>query len=236
MPGTGKNKDRRKYSETWCQKVRTGCRGCRRGDVQVRCFPTKSTRDLFVEAFTEMKGTVDKGFDVADIDALYIGNFSSDLFEGQGHIATIMADWVGLAYRPATRVEGACASGGLALRQGIIGDSFWNLRYGTGRWDRENDQSPYREGHRYLAAASDVQYEATAGFTFPGLYAAMATAYMAKYGAKVEHFMKVGINNHNNGALNDKAQFGITIKDVMPEPGGENGPKGATGARVERRV
>ncbi len=38
---------------------------------------------------------------------------------------------------------------------------------------------------------------------------------MAKYGTTVEHFMKVGIKNHNNGALNPKAQFNTTIKDIM---------------------
>ena len=43
-----------------------------------------------------------------------------DLFEGQGHNAPIMADWVGLTPRPATRVEDACASSGVALRQGIM--------------------------------------------------------------------------------------------------------------------
>ena len=50
-------------------------------------FPGKGTRDLFVEAFLDMRVTVDKGLDPEDIEALYIGNYSSDLFEGQGHTA-----------------------------------------------------------------------------------------------------------------------------------------------------
>ncbi|MEJ2353468.1 MAG: thiolase domain-containing protein, partial [Anaerolineales bacterium] len=83
-------------------------------------FPGKGTRDLFVEAFLDMRATVDKGLDPQDIEALYIGNYSSDLFEGQGHTAPFMADWIGLTPRPATRVEDACASSGVALRQGII--------------------------------------------------------------------------------------------------------------------
>jgi acetyl-CoA C-acetyltransferase len=83
-------------------------------------FPEKTSRDLFVEAFQEMEASVDKGLDPEVIEAIYIGNFSSDLFEGQGHVAPIMADWVGLVPRPATRVEDACASGGVALREGII--------------------------------------------------------------------------------------------------------------------
>ena len=83
-------------------------------------FPARTTRDLFVEAFQEMRASVDKGLDPRDVEALYIGNYSSDLFEGQGHTAPIMADWVGLAPRPATRIEDACASSGVALRQGLI--------------------------------------------------------------------------------------------------------------------
>ena len=62
------------------------------GMSQFGAFPDKSSRDLFVDAFKEMRGSVDKGLDPNDIEALYIGNYSSDLFEGQGHTAPIMAD------------------------------------------------------------------------------------------------------------------------------------------------
>ena len=83
-------------------------------------FPDKAGRDLFVEAFVELRHAVDKGFDPTAIEALYLGNYSSDLFEGQGHTAPIMADAVGLCPVPAVRVEDACASGGVALRQGVM--------------------------------------------------------------------------------------------------------------------
>ena len=66
-----------------------------------------------------------------------------------------------------------------------------------------------------LATAADIPFEIAAGFTFPGLYAAMATAYMHRYGAQVEHLMHVAIKNHANGALNPLAQFGVSIPDWM---------------------
>jgi acetyl-CoA C-acetyltransferase len=66
-----------------------------------------------------------------------------------------------------------------------------------------------------LATAGDVTFEVSAGFTFPGFYAAIATAYMHKYGMMPEHLMNVAIKNHENGALNPNAQFGITIPDWM---------------------
>ena len=180
-------------------------------------FPGKSTRDLFVEAFQEMLGSVDKGFDPREIEALFIGNYSSDLFEGQGHTASLMADWTGLAPRAATRVEDACASGGVAFRQGVmaIASGLYDIVL-VGGIEKMTDL-PTAEVTDTLATASDVLYEIPAGFTFPGFYAAMATAYMHAYGAVPESFMKVGMKNHENGALNDKAQFGMTIRQVMDD-------------------
>jgi acetyl-CoA C-acetyltransferase len=178
-------------------------------------FPDKTSRDLFTNAFAAMAKSVDKGMDTGDIDAVYVGNFSSDLFEGQGHIAPIMADWVGLVPKPATRLEDACASGGVAIREGIISvaSGLYDAVLVGGTEKMTN--LPTEKVTDTLAAASDAVYEASCGFTFPGLYAAIATAYMDKYGATEEHFMKVGIKNHNNGALNPKAQFNKSIRDLM---------------------
>ena len=178
-------------------------------------FPDKNSRDLFVEAFKELRQSVDKGFDPAAIEALYIGNYSSDLFEGQGHIAPIMADAVGLVPKPATRVEAACASGGAALRQGV-------LAVATGMYDvvlvggvERMTKLPTAQVTDTLGSAADTVYEIPVGFTFPGFYAAIATAYMARYGMTPRHLMNVAIKNHENGALNPKAQFGMTIPDWM---------------------
>jgi len=58
-------------------------------------------------------------------------------------------------------------------------------------------------------------YEMRVGFTFPGVFAAIATAYFAKYGASREHLMNVTIKSHNNARLNQKAQFNMSIRDIM---------------------
>jgi acetyl-CoA C-acetyltransferase len=178
-------------------------------------FPGKSSRDLFVEAFQEMRASVDKGFDPKDIEALFFGNYSSDLFEGQGHTAPLMTDWIGLTPRPATRVEDACASSGVAFRQGLmaIASGLADVVI-VGGIEKMSDL-PTAEVTDTLATASDVLYEIPAGFTFPGFYAAMATAYLHQYKASPDALLKVGLKNHDNGALNEKAQFGLTIQQVM---------------------
>lgn len=185
------------------------------GMCKFGAFPDKSSRDLFVEAFTAMSESIDNGFDPEIIDSIYIGNYSSDLFEGQGHTAPIMADAVGLIPRPTVRIEDACASSGVALRMGV-------LAVASGMEDvvlvggiEKMTNLPTSEVTDTLASAGDMLYEIPAGFTFPGFYAAMATAYMDRYGMTVEHLMHVAIKNHANGALNSKAQFGISIPDWM---------------------
>ncbi len=185
------------------------------GMSQFGAFPGRSTRDLFVEAFQDMRASADKDFDPAAIEALYIGNYSSELFEGQGHTAPIMADWVGLTPRPATRIEDACASSGVALRQGImaVASGFHDVVL-VGGIEKMTDL-PIAEITDTLATAGDVLYEIPAGFTFPGFYAAMASAYMHRYGAKPEALMQVARKNHENGALNQKAQFNATLAEIM---------------------
>ncbi len=178
-------------------------------------FKGKTSRDLFVEAFVEMRNSVDKGLDPKEIEALYVGNYSSDLFENQGHLAPILASWTGLNPIPATRIEDACASAGVALREGVlaVASGLYDMVL-VGGVEKMTDLATEKVTDT-LATAADSQYEIPAGFTFPGFYAAMATAYMNEYGATPETFMKVGLKNHFNGSFNEKAQFGAKISSLM---------------------
>jgi len=178
-------------------------------------FPEKASRDLFVEAFQDLRESVDKALDPGLIETVYIGNYSSDLFEQQGHTAPIMADAIGLVPRPAVRVEDACASAGVALRQGAmaIASGLYDVVL-VGGVEAMN-KLPTAQVTDALATAGDALFEIPAGFTFPGFYAAIATAYMHKYGMTPEHLMNVAIKNHDNGALNPKAQFNVSIPDWM---------------------
>ena len=185
------------------------------GMCKFGAYPDKASRDLFVEAYQDMTHSVDKGLDPEDIEAIYVGNYSSDLFEGQGHLAPIMADAVGLTPRAASRVEDACASGGVAIRQGIlaIASGFYDVVL-VGGVERMT-ALPTSKVTDTLGTAGDALFELPAGFTFPGFYAAIATAYMHRYGMTPEHLMNVSLKAHSNGALNPNAQFGVTIADWM---------------------
>ena len=177
-------------------------------------FKDKDSKDLFAEAFREMLASVDKGFDPNDIDALYLGNFSNDFFMHQGHWGPIISDLIGLTPKPATRTEGACASSALSFREGVfaIASGFYDIVLVGGV--EEMSKRSTEEVAEGLALAT-VPYEGRVGFTFPGVFGALATAYFTKYGASREHLMNITIKSHSNAPLNPKAQFPYSIKDMM---------------------
>ena len=86
------------------------------GLTKLSLFKDRNCKDFFAEAYTEMIGSVDKGVDPKDIDAVYVGNFTNDFFVKQSHWAPIIADLLGHVPKPVTRMEGACASSALAFR------------------------------------------------------------------------------------------------------------------------
>ena len=178
-------------------------------------FPEKDSRDLFVEAFQDMVQSMDHGFDIEDIECAYVGNYSSDLFERQGHTAPIVADWLGITPIPITRIENACASSGSALREGVmaIASGMYDVVLVGGMEKMTN--LPTDGVTDVLASAADGLYEVPDGLTFPGIFGAIAKAHMDRYETNLDHLLKVGIKNHENGALNPMAQFQQTITEMM---------------------
>ncbi|MFQ5814993.1 MAG: thiolase domain-containing protein [Candidatus Hydrothermarchaeaceae archaeon] len=173
---------------------------------------------LFVEAGA--KALVDAGLEGKDVEAIFIGNMSGGRFIDQEHIASLIADYSGLAPIPSTRVEAACASGGLALRQGIaaINSGFHDLVV-VGGVEKMTDVLTERTTQT-LATAADQEWEAFLGMTFPGLYALMARRHMHDYGTTREQLALVSVKNHSNAKDNPYAQyrFDVTVEDVLSSP------------------
>lgn len=170
-----------------------------------------SLRDLFVEAAAEALHNAN----VDHVDDIFIGNMSGGQFVGQEHLGPLMADQLGMSGVAATRVESACASGGVALRQGwmAVASGMSDLVLATGV-EKMTDGADVTN---ILATAADQENEVYHGITFPGLYALIARAYMEAHGTTEEDLAWVAVKNHRHGAMNPKAQFRreIEVDDVL---------------------
>ena len=157
----------------------------------------------------------DAGKRPKDIDALFVGNMLAGIFGNQANLGSLFCEELGVNV-PASHVEAACASGGLALHNAI--NSLLAGRYNTVLVlgvEKMTDSSQDEVTAGLMAAGSDEERQA--GGTFPGIYALMAQAYMSEYNVTEEELAAVSVKNHFHGSLNDKAQFRriITVEDVM---------------------
>ncbi|HWG91720.1 MAG TPA: thiolase domain-containing protein [Candidatus Thermoplasmatota archaeon] len=180
----------------------------------------RSFRSLITEA--GLAAVKDAGIGGDDIDALYVGSMSAGRFIGQEHIGALVADEAGLtpAHIPATRVEAADASGGVALRQGYLAvASGAHDVVVVGGVEKMTDVGDVEQTN-ILAASADREWEAFFGATVPSLYAMMATRHMHDYGTTREQLARVSVKNHENGALNPNAAYPFTVKldSVLTSP------------------
>jgi len=172
-------------------------------------------RDLILEAGVD--ALADANMQGNEIDGLFGGTMASGKMVGQEHIGALLADYMGLTPVASTRVEAACASGGLALRIGVMAiASGMHNRVIVGGVEKMTDVSA-DEATVALGGAGDQEWELFQGATFPALYALMARRHMVEFGTKEEHFASVAVKNHANAAKNKFAQYQkeITIQEVM---------------------
>lgn len=178
----------------------------------------KSIKDLAWEA--GVKAVEEAGISGKDIEYLVVGNMSGGMFVGQEHIGALVADFLGLNPIPSLRVEGACASGGIAFFQGYlaVASGLYDI-VAVGGVEKMTDVEQ-EQATTALSGAMDFEWEAYFGATFPGIYALMARRYMHEYGLKRESLAKVSVKNHYHGSMNPLAHFRnkITVDEALNAP------------------
>lgn len=154
-----------------------------------------------------------------EIDELYLGSMSSGQFVNQELVAPMVLDAAGLSdtHIPTTRVEGAGASGGMALRQAYLAVAAGHADVAIAGGVEKMTDVPEKEVTRILGAASDQEWEAFLGATDPTLHALIARRHMEKHGTTREQLAQVAVKNHKHGALNPFAQFQkeVTLETVL---------------------
>lgn len=175
----------------------------------------KGYRELVVEA--GIKALEDANLQGSEISAAYIGTMAAGSLIDQEHVGALIADQIGLNPIPFTRVEAACASGGVALREGFMAvASGMHDFVVVGGVEKMTDLDTAAVS-RVLGGASDQEWELFLGATFPGLYALMARRHMHEFGTTEEMLASVAVKNHEHGSRNEYAQFRnkITIETVL---------------------
>jgi len=141
-------------------------------------FGQKQNPDLHAYLGEAARGALrDAGVEASAVEKGYVGNFAGELFSKQGHLGSVLAGAVeGFEGKPFMRVEGACASGGLAIAAAVDAIAAGHdcvIAVGAEVQTTVNAKI----GADYLARAADYDRQRSIDpFTFPCLFARRAKA------------------------------------------------------------
>ena len=175
----------------------------------------RSPVDLAVEACREAFG--DASVTLDQIEGFYLGNALAEILNGQGGLAGMVGRELGLPPRvPFTRVEGACASAGIALRHGYLAIAHGMSDIILAAGVEKMSSAPTTTVTAALGCYADGQRDGRSGLTFPGFFGLVARRHMYQYGTTREQLAAVTVKNHANGNKNPRAYLRelVTIEDV----------------------
>jgi acetyl-CoA C-acetyltransferase len=173
--------------------------------------------DLLAEAATG--AVADAGLELDQIEAAWLGTAEPGLTGLVGDAGTAVAQAIGFAPRPVTRVANFCTTGHECVRAAALdvaaGEHTLVLAVGA---EKMRDV-PSRGS--LVARTANLTHPTTAkGRTAPGQFALLANRYMATYGVARETLAKVSVKNHEHALRNPKAHFrkAVTIEEVLAAP------------------
>ncbi len=142
-----------------------------------------------------------------EIDEIVLGHFNAGFSAQDFTAALVLQADPALRFRPATRVENACASGSAAVHTGVRA-----IRSGQARKvlvvgaERMSDAAGAEVGRNLLRAAY-LPEEGTVEGGFAGLFGRVATDYFARHGDHSDSLAAIAAKNHRNGADNPLAHL-----------------------------
>jgi len=163
----------------------------------------KDLKDLIKEAAD--KALDDAGMDVNEIESVYIGSMLCGEVSEQSNLGGIFSEIYGVNI-PVSRVEAACASGGMASYTAIQAIKSGSINNALVIGVEKMTDIPANQMSELLMQAG-AEDERTAGATFPSLFGMMTQAHMNKFGTTIEQLHFAAMICHRNAANNPLAQF-----------------------------
>ncbi len=174
-------------------------------------------KDLLPMAFAECAATVDKGLQKTDVQAAWFGALGTT----DGFPSGILADTLGLAELPVTRVENSCATGNDAVRNALfaVASGAIDVALVIGA-DKLREIATKDMLWAWEGAVRDMAWDYPLGLVAPAGFALHLQRYLHESPATREHLAMVAVKNHRHGVANPKARlrFEITLEQALDAP------------------
>jgi acetyl-CoA C-acetyltransferase len=147
------------------------------------------------------------GIGPEDVDEIVLGHFNAG-FSAQDFTASLVLQADDrFRFKPATRVENACATGSAAVRQGIRAVEARAARIVLVVGAEQMTTTPGPQIGENLLRASYLPEDRDTPAGFAGVFGKIAQAYFQRYGDQSDALAAIAAKNHKNGVDNPYAQM-----------------------------
>src|SRR5256884_2959502 len=185
-------------------------------------FDTETVESLVVRVAND--ALADAGISAADVDEIVLGHFNAG-FSPQDFTASLVLEAdPQLRFKPATRVENACATGSAAVHQGIRAIAAGAAKIVLVVGVEQMTRTPAPEIGRNLLRASYLPEDGDTPGGFAGVFGNIAQAHFQKYRDQSHALAMIAAKNHKNGVANPYAQMRKDFGDEFCPSQSEKNP------------
>lgn len=147
------------------------------------------------------------GVDPAAIDEIFLGHFNAGFSAQDFTAALVLQTHVALRYKPASRLENACATGSAAVHTAIRSLESKRARCVLVVGVEQMSKTPPGDIGRNLLKASYLPEDGDTPNGFAGIFGQIAESYFQRYGDQSDALALIAAKNHKNGVNNPYAQM-----------------------------
>ena len=147
------------------------------------------------------------GLKPSDVDEIVLGHFGSGFSPQDFTASLVLQASDDLRFKPATRVENACATGSAAVHQAIKSINAKAARIVLVVGVEQMTATPGPEIGKTLLRASYLAEEGDTPNGFAGVFCNIAAGYFQRHGDQSDALAMISAKNHFNGVSNPYAQI-----------------------------
>jgi len=149
----------------------------------------------------------DAGIEARDVDEIVLGHFNAGFSPQDFTAALVLQADPAFRFKPATRVENACATGSAAVHQGLKSIAANAAKIVLVVGVEQMTKTPSAEIGKNLLKASYLPEDGNIDAGFAGVFGKIAGSYFQKYGDQSDALARIAAKNHKNGVENPYAQI-----------------------------
>ena len=147
------------------------------------------------------------GVSARDIDQIYLGHFNAGFSPQDFTAALVLQADENFRFKPATRVENACATGSAAVHQALNAIDAKAARIVLVVGVEQMTKTPAAQIGENLLRASYLPEDGQTPAGFAGVFGKIAGAYFQRHGDQSDALALIAAKNHKNGVDNPYAQM-----------------------------